>query len=123
MLIDSNIIIYATQPAYTFLLSQLRELKVDLKTSVISKIEVLGYHKLKKREKQFLENFFNALQVILIDNEIVKKTIELKQERNIATSDAVIAATALIYNIPLLTQNKKDFSQIRGLKVLSMEDL
>lgn len=123
MLIDSNIIIYATQPAYTFLLSQLRELKVDLKTSVISKIEVLGYHKLKKQEKQFLENFFNALQVIPIDNEIVKKTIELKQERNIATSDAVIAATALIYNIPLLTQNKKDFSQIRGLKVLSMEDL
>lgn len=42
MLIDSNLIIYATQPLY----SQLRSWLVDEAThySVISRLETLGYH-------------------------------------------------------------------------------
>jgi len=103
MLIDSNIIIYASKLTYPFLLTYLRENESNLTTSAICQIEVLGYHQLKKVEKLYLENFFKALNVLPINSEIIQKTIELKQKRNIPTPDAIVAATAIVYNIPLLT--------------------
>lgn len=48
MLIDSNIIIYASKLTYPFLLTYLRENEANLTTSAICQIEVLGYHQLKK---------------------------------------------------------------------------
>lgn len=37
----------------------------------------------------------------------------------VQTSDAWIAATALLLNIPLVTHNRKDFEQIEGLTIIS----
>lgn len=123
MLLDSNIIIYASKLTYPFLLTYLRENESIITTSAICQIEVLGYHQLKKTEKLYLENFFNAINVLPISTNVIQQTIKLKQKRNIATSDAIVAATAIVYGIPLLTQNKKDFAKIKGLEVLSIEDL
>ncbi|MGH9800131.1 MAG: PIN domain-containing protein [Blastocatellia bacterium] len=46
--------------------------------------------------------------------EYVKKT-----GRVIDTADAWIAATALLYNVPLVTHNAADFIQVPGLTVVS----
>ncbi len=123
MIIDSNIIIYASKQTFPSLISYLKKNESSLTTSTICKIEVLGYHQLKKIETQYLENFFNAIRVLPIDEDVVNKAIELKQKRNIATPDAIVAATALVYDLPILTQNKKDFSQIESLKIYAVEDL
>jgi len=123
MIIDSNIIIYASKSTYHSLLLYLKNNESALKTSAICKIEVLGYHQLKKIEKQYLENFFNAIRVLPIDTDIVNKAIELKQKRNIATPDAIVAATALVHDLPILTQNKKDFDRIESLEIYAIEDL
>jgi len=123
MILDSNIIIYASKLTYPSLLSYLKDNENSLTTSAICQIEVLGYHQLKNVEKQYLENFFNAIRVLSIDIDVVQKAIELKQKRNIATPDAIVAATALVHNLPILTQNKKDFSRIKDLKIYSIEDL
>lgn len=56
MLIDSNIIIYATQPEYPELRNFI-EINAPF-ISAVSYVEVLGYHKLNEQEKQFLEIFF-----------------------------------------------------------------
>ena len=55
-LIDSNLIIYATQPNY----DDLRQYISDRApmVAIISKVETLGYHKLNPEEQQFLEDFF-----------------------------------------------------------------
>jgi tRNA(fMet)-specific endonuclease VapC len=42
-----------------------------------------------------------------------------KKGRPISTADAWIAATALMFEIPLVTNNRKDFEQIGGLSILS----
>jgi len=123
MIIDSNIIIYASKLKYPSLLSFLRKNESSLTTSAICQIEVLGYHQLKKVEKQYLENFFNTIRVFPIDIDIVEKAIELKQKRNIATPDAIVAATALIHKLPLLTENKKDFARIKSLEIYSIKDI
>jgi hypothetical protein len=48
MLADSNILIYATKPEH----SELRQWLIETlpKVSVISKVEILGYHKLHAAE-------------------------------------------------------------------------
>jgi len=123
MIIDSNIIIYASKLTYPSLLSYLKNNESDLKTSAICKLEVLGYHQLKKIEKRYLENFFSAIRVLPIDTDVINKAIELKQNRNIASPDAIVAATALTHNLPILTQNKKDFNRIELLEIYTIEDL
>jgi len=37
----------------------------------------------------------------------------------IKTPDAIIAATALAYDLTLTTNNEKDFSHIKGLKIVN----
>ncbi|HKQ99316.1 MAG TPA: PIN domain-containing protein [Pyrinomonadaceae bacterium] len=42
-----------------------------------------------------------------------------KQGHPISVSDAWIAATALVYDVPLVTHNPADFKNVRGLKVIT----
>lgn len=49
ILLDSNIIIYTTNPEYSFILEELKSF--SLSASKISVIEVLGFHKLDPVEK------------------------------------------------------------------------
>lgn len=37
----------------------------------------------------------------------------------IKVPDAWVAATALLYNIPLVTNNRRDFSRVKGLTIIS----
>ena len=40
-----------------------------------------------------------------------------------AISDAIIAATALVYNLTLVTHNLSDFRNIANLKLIDLHDL
>jgi len=55
--------------------------------------------------------------VLDIDNEVVLKTIEIRKSIKIALPDAIIAATALVYDFTLLSRNTKDFKNIPELKL------
>lgn len=116
MLIDSNVIIYASQPEYSKLRSFLGKQKLD--ASVISKIETLGYNRLTSTQKTLLENFFDSIVLVELEEEIVDKAIQLRQTKNIALADAIIAATAVIYKIPLATKNTQDFKGIQSLRLI-----
>ena len=116
-IIDSNIIIYATRPEYDFL-RVLIEKNIPF-VSVISKIEVLGYHQLKKQEKELLEVFFRNSPVIGLTDEIVNLSIELRQKQNLSLADSIIASTALLNELELVTRNTSDFARIPKLKLLN----
>jgi predicted nucleic acid-binding protein len=115
LLIDSNIIIYATQPQFPELRTLITE--NDCFVSIISKIEVLGYHQLSSREKLGLEDFFAGADVIDLNSSIVSKAIELRQAKKLSLGDAIIAATALEFGLVLVTRNAKDFIHIPDLTV------
>ena len=123
MLLDSNIIIIASKLAQIKLLSYLRNNEKDLQVSIVSQIEVLGYHQLKQVEKTFLENFFNAISVIPLNDLVAAKAIELRQRKPISLADSIIAATALIYDLTIFTENVKDYAGVKGLKVQSIKDI
>lgn len=121
MLIDSNIIVIASKLLNVELLSRLRVDESALCVSIITKIEVLGYHQLKQVEKAFLENFFNAIPILQLDEIVAQKAIELRQRKPLSLADAVIAATSLVHDLTLLTDNVKDYAGVKGLKILSIE--
>ncbi|WP_394996139.1 type II toxin-antitoxin system VapC family toxin [Emticicia sp.] len=51
-----------------------------------------------------------------LDNSIVYKTIELRRLYKIKLPDAIIAATAIVFDFTLISRNDKDFENINGLK-------
>jgi predicted nucleic acid-binding protein len=47
------------------------------------------------------------------------KTAEIRKKYNIKLPDAIIAATAIVYGLKLVTRNEKDFAQIKGLNIIN----
>jgi predicted nucleic acid-binding protein len=116
MLLDSNLIIYASLPAY----AQLREFIAANApaVSVVSVIEVLGYHRLTPLEGMLFREFFATTLQLPVDDRVVDRAIALRQLRRLSLGDSLIAATALIHGRTLLTHNAQDFASIDGLTVI-----
>jgi len=90
--------------------------------SVISKIEVLGY-KTTPEVYRLLSGFFKDSIVLGLSDSVVEQTIELRKRYKIKTPDAIIAATAIVNQLKLLSRNTKDFEKIKGLDVLNPYDM
>jgi toxin FitB len=50
---------------------------------------------------------------------IVEQTILLRKKHKIKTPDAIIAATALVHDLTIITRNSGDFEKIEGLKTVN----
>lgn len=85
MLLDSNLIIYATQPAY----ADLRALIVQVKpvVSAVSHVEVLGYHRLADADKQLLMAFFAQINILPLDGPVIQAAITLRQRKRMSLGD------------------------------------
>ena len=116
ILADSNLIIYAASGKYPNLVEWFAENKPFV--SAVTLVEVLGYHKLKADEKAVLEDLFTELSVVYPSADVFQKAIELRQQRNVSVSDALIAATALFHNLTLATHNTPDFDWIDALELI-----
>ncbi len=123
MLLDSNIIIYSVQPEYQIILEFLSSKEDNLSISIVSKIEVLGYHDLSDFVKENLQLFFSEIPIINLSDEIAEIVIQLRQKKKMTLGDSIIAATAIHKNIPLLTNNIKDFKHIENLVLISLNDI
>lgn len=87
--------------------------------SIITKMETLGFN-FKSEDEQFtMEYFVEGSTVLQINNDIVNKTIDIRKTKKLKLPDAIIAATALVYDLTLITRNTSDFEDIQGLKVIN----
>lgn len=123
MLLDSNIIIYSVQPEYQIILEFLSSKEDNISISIVSKIEVLGYHDLSDFVKENLQLFFSEIPIINLSDEIAEIAIQLRQKKKMTLGDSIIAATAIHKNIPLLTNNIKDFKHIENLELIALDDV
>lgn len=121
ILLDSNILIYSCQTEFTYL----KPLVLNTKNCVshISKLEVLGFPHLTDIEKQYFENVFKILKIMPINDTVIDKAIELRQQFKMKSNDSIIAATALLANIGVCTKNVDDFKNIVGLSCIGIENI
>lgn len=116
-LIDSNIIIYSYSDQYKYL----RSILIDdhAYVSEISRVEVLGYHKLLPEEESYFSDIFKLNSPISLSQKVFDQAIILRKAYNMKLGDALIAATALVHDLILYTRNLSDFELISGLKCIN----
>jgi len=123
MILDSNIIIYSAMPEHQKVRDFLKENETDLAVSAITKLEVLGYYKLSADDKELFEEFFQTITVLPVSSSIIEKAISLRQQRKMSLGDSLIAATSLMSNHKLFTNNVEDFNGIDSLSIISMQSI
>ena len=91
-------------------------------TSVVVKIEVLGYNEALAKI-QLLEEFLASATIFPLDAVVTQKTIELRRIKKMKLGDAIIAATALVYGLVIVIRNTDDFNNIAGLTCINPHTL
>ncbi len=86
--------------------------------SIITKMEALGFNFKTAVDQAIMEEFVTGSNVLGITDEIADRTILIRKSRKMHLPDAIIAATALVHNLILVTSNNADFRNIPGLQVI-----
>ncbi len=115
--LDSNIIIYSFQPSFSYL----KPLVADPANavSVISRLEILGFHGIQTNEQLYCEYVFQILQQLPVDENVLDEAIHLRKHYKMKLADSIVAATALLHNAELYTRNIVDFKNIQDLIVVN----
>ncbi len=117
LLVDTNMLIFLLEG------NQLAEEMLQGKLlyySFITEIELLGIHGITLTQRKLIENVLADLNKISYSDKIEKTTITLRQKKKIKIPDAIIAATALVHDIPLITGDK-GFKSIQDLECILFE--
>jgi tRNA(fMet)-specific endonuclease VapC len=83
-----------------------------------ARLRRLGERNLRLFKERLCTEYF----IIPWNEEICDRFAWVRSERRnrpISVPDALIAATALAYDLPLVTHNAKDFTEIDGLKLIT----
>ena len=119
-LFDTNILIYY----FNGLIKDERVgplLKNSFNISIITKIEFLSWSKLNedvaldKKAKAFV----SYATLYDLNDQVAQKTIEIRRKFKTKTPDAIIAATALVHDMSVVTNNTSDFEPL-GLEVIGV---
>ncbi len=119
--IDTNILIYHLNDVLTDQAERRLEdaLKHSSSISVITHIEVLGWKSHTSDSLKNTQELLACLHECPLNEEVVKTCITLRQTLSIKLPDAIIAATALHLEIPLMTRNREDFKHVPDLKIVN----
>ena len=93
--------------------------------SVMSRIELVGYN---APVAKIFREFVNTAHIYNLTEDIILQTIALRKSRRIKPNrrtvpNAIIAATALVHDLTLVTHNQIDFVGIPGLKLIDAHRL
>jgi len=95
----------------------------EINVSIITKIEVLSFDPDRNDNYSILIDFFEASNIYELTNDIVNRTIQIRQKQKIKLPDAIIASTVLANGGSLISRNIKDFKNIFDLEVVNPYDI
>lgn len=117
-LLDSNVLIYAARPAPPYTLMRTWLERADACVSAITLVEVLGFANLHLEDELFFSIAFDFLPQRAITTEVLKRAVQVRQQFRLKTPDAVVAATALVHGLELVTADAA-FARVAGLTVIN----
>jgi predicted nucleic acid-binding protein len=119
-LIDTNILIYAlTNNATPAVLARIdMAIANQARYSVVTRMELLGWRGHTSDSRHKTKELLLQLTEIPLTPSIVAKVIDIRCELAIKLPDAIIAASALIEGLPLVTRNTTDFNRIAELQAI-----
>ena len=116
--IDTNICIYLLN-GDAVLAELLQDQHIYL--SIITEMELYAYHGDNSSALRILNNFLQSVSVINIDEKVKLSTIEIRKKTKLRLPDSIIAASALTYNLPLITADKA-FKRVEFMDLILYEN-
>ena len=119
---DTNITVYYLQQQFSVSAEKfMDELLIEYQPaiSVISEIELLCWKSHSEKDEVILRSFIQDAIVIELETSIKLKTAEIRKSTKLKLPDAIIAATAIEFDLILLTRNVSDFNKIPSLKFIN----
>ncbi len=113
---DTNLLIYiheGNQIVSPFL-------NYEFAISFVTEIELLGYQNLSDNHEKKLIELINDCWSIGWNEQIKNETIRLRRNYKVKLPDAIIAATALAYDLPLVSADH-GFSHIKELDLILLD--
>ena len=125
-LLDTDICIYTIKGSHQAIAEHMNQLRIgDCVVSVITLHElVYGAYKSQAVEKnlRMAHKMLRPLRKIVFDEDCAEASAKIRAElarqgNPVGLMDTHIAATALVYNLTLVSNNMREFSRIAGLRV------
>ena len=122
---DTNTAIYYLQrqfpaSAEQFMDGILKEFQPCI--SAITEIELLCWKTANENDLSVLQSFIADSVVFELERDTKAKTVLLRKNYKIKLPDAIIAATAIVNGLTLLTRNVSDFQAISDLSFINPWD-
>jgi toxin FitB len=91
--------------------------------SVVTQIETLGFNFSTSEDENVMQIFNDNAKIFELAEAVVMQTILLRKQHKIKLPDAIIAATAIVNNLTLITRNTNDFKNIQNLSIVNPFDM
>ncbi|GAB4418164.1 MAG: hypothetical protein OHK0039_29330 [Bacteroidia bacterium] len=117
LVVDTNIVLYLFDGDMT-VASMLHGRNIHL--SFISEIELLGFSGITHEQRELSRKFIGDSIVIDLNDSIKRATIELRIKYSLKIPDAIIAASALYMNLPLISADR-EFEKVSELQFIKYE--
>lgn len=88
--------------------------------SYITEIELLSKKGITQHEETIIKNMLDSCYKIKHSQVITDSVIKLKRTNNIKIPDAIIAASAKVFNLPLITADK-GFTNIKDIDCIVLD--
>lgn len=112
--IDTNICIYLLNGDIK-LAKLLQDQSIHI--SFITEIELFAYHGNTPASTEILNTFISSVTVLDVTQDIKQRTIDIRKSYKLKLPDSIIAASALVKNLPLITADK-GFDKIADLDLV-----
>ena len=112
-LADTNILLYII----TGNTSVAKYINQEFYISEITEIELLGNKGVTPLQLKYRTQIINNCTIVNLSENIKRIAINIKQNHTLKIPDAIIAATSMYLNLPLLTADK-DFKKIKELELI-----
>jgi predicted nucleic acid-binding protein len=120
-LLDTNILIYLDKGINDLKVATVLSTYMENRPMIfiMTEIELLGFRFSTVADLQKMQEMISDTNVLPLSRAIAEQTIIIRRKHKIKTPDAIIAATALVHELTLVTRNVSDFNSIIGLSVVN----
>lgn len=117
VLVDTNIVLYFLKGNH-----EINQFFTDyhIVISFITELELLSVGTISPEDEYTIKEFLKYSLIIDINSDIKAQAIQIRKEVRLKLPDAIIAATALSMDLPLLTADKA-FSKITDSRIILYE--
>lgn len=100
VLIDTNICIYLLK-GNTTVSDLLQDQSIAI--SVITEMELYAFQDQSSESIKILDTFIESVTIVDIDHKVKFNTIKIRRDTKLKLPDAIIAASALSYDLPFIS--------------------